>query len=93
MIEEYAEKMGRPFTDQEGEFAVEVVPFKSENGFCDACTLSFSSDASYECLPDHNFGLCQECFEEGIRCLNSTHEMKFIVGPSDSGDGSEDGGI
>uniref|UniRef100_A0A8H7K4T2 Prion-inhibition and propagation HeLo domain-containing protein n=1 Tax=Bionectria ochroleuca TaxID=29856 RepID=A0A8H7K4T2_BIOOC len=93
MIEEHAEKMGRPFTDQEGEFAVEVVPLKSENGFCDACTLSFSSDASYECLPDHNFGLCQECFEEGIRCLNSTHEMKFIVGPSDSGDGSEDGGI
>ncbi|CAI6098822.1 unnamed protein product [Clonostachys chloroleuca] len=90
-IKEYAQKMDRPFTDQEGESAVEIVPSKPETGFCDACTLSFSSDASYECLPDHNFGLCQECFDEGIRCSNSTHEMKLNVRPSDSGNGSDDG--
>ncbi|CAG9974878.1 unnamed protein product [Clonostachys byssicola] len=90
-VKEHAQKMDRPLNDQEGEFAVEVVPFKLETGFCDACTLSFSSDASYECLPDHNFGLCQECFDEGIRCSNSTHEMKLIDGPSDSDDESDDG--
>ncbi|CAH0047582.1 unnamed protein product [Clonostachys solani] len=90
MIKEHAQSMGRPFADEAGDCAVEVVAFDPENGFCDACTLSFSSQTYYECRPDHNFGLCQECFGEGIRCPNSTHEMILDVRPSDSHDESDD---
>ncbi|VUC30448.1 unnamed protein product [Clonostachys rosea] len=89
-IKEHAKRMGRPFAGDEEDCNVEVVPFKLENGFCDACTLSLSSDAPYyECTPEHNFGLCQECFSEGIRCFNPAHEMVLNVRPSES-DGESD---
>ncbi|KAK1839847.1 ankyrin repeat protein [Colletotrichum chrysophilum] len=67
-----------PLDDCEATVAADSQRRISSSRWCDICTFTiWENGICYQCIDCHNgnFDICEECFDRGGRCLNSSHKL------------------
>ncbi|KAJ5761766.1 uncharacterized protein N7511_005148 [Penicillium nucicola] len=78
LIRQCAQKQGVEILESGLDMKRSLINADHGSRWCDVCTRYVMIGSSYyRCKGCHDFDICLECFETGVRCQNSSHEWDF----------------
>ncbi|KAH8656380.1 hypothetical protein BGZ61DRAFT_466715, partial [Ilyonectria robusta] len=72
------ERQGIQLNDVEDLISSSLIPFGQHLRWCGACLLSIPTDSPHfhcEICNGDGFGICQACYDIGVRCRDDSHPL------------------